>query len=59
MSLYNTIQSNDVARVTVEYTIEADGVKNAVVPVLVGAVAVVTATPPAVYPVPETSPVML
>jgi hypothetical protein len=42
--------------------IDAEGVKNATpavaeLLVAVGAVAVVTVTPPAVYPVPETSPV--
>jgi len=60
--LYNNTVSNAVAKVTVVYVIEADGVKNATPAVAellveVGAVAFVTVTPPAVYPVPETSPV--
>lgn len=33
------------------------GVTNAVVPLVLGAAPKVTATPPAVYPVPDTSPV--
>jgi hypothetical protein len=43
--------------VTDEYTSEADGVQNAVVPEEVGAVALVTVIPVAVYPAPVTSPV--
>ena len=48
--------------VTLVYVIEAEGVKNATpavaeLLVAVGGVAVVTVTPPAEYPVPETSPV--
>jgi hypothetical protein len=34
------------------------GVTNAVVPLVLGTVSNVTATPPAVYPVPDTSPVV-
>ena len=48
--------------VTLVYVIEAEGVKNATPAVAelfvaVGGVAAVTVTPPAEYPVPETSPV--
>lgn len=42
---------------TVVYASEAEGVQYAVVPEDVGAVALVTAIPPALYPVPVTSPV--
>jgi hypothetical protein len=47
--------SNEVANVTVVYVILAEGVKNEVVPELLGAVPNVTTTPPALYPVPDTS----
>lgn len=60
--MYSNIVSNAVAKVTVVYVIDAEGVKKATPAVAealveVGAVAFVTVTPPAVYPVPETSPV--
>jgi hypothetical protein len=55
VSLYKSIASNDVANVTVVYVILAEGVKNEVVPELLGAVPNVTTTPPALYPVPDTS----
>ena len=53
---------NAVLSVTLVYVIEAEGVKNATpavaeLLVAVGGVAAVTVTPPAEYPVPETSPV--
>ena len=52
VELYNSTASNAVASVTVVYVIEAEGVKNATPAVddelvEVGAVAFVTATPPA------------
>ena len=46
--LYNNTQSNAVAKVTVVHEKAADGVQKAVVPEDDGAVALVTATPPAV-----------
>ena len=54
------MESNAVVSVTDEYTIDAEGVKNATPAVAellvdVGAVLLVTVTPPAVYPVPLTS----
>jgi hypothetical protein len=62
VELYISTASNAVVKVTVVYVIDAEGVKNATpavaeLLVAVGAVAAVTVTPPAVYPVPETSPV--
>jgi hypothetical protein len=50
-----------VVRVTVVYVIDAEGVTKATPAVAeefvaVGGVAIVTATPPAEYPVPDTSP---
>lgn len=57
-ALYSSTVSNAVVRVTVGYTMEADGVHSAPVPDTDGAVAFVTVTPPAVYPVPVTSPVV-
>lgn len=45
--LYNNTVSNAVDSVTDEYTIAAEGVQNAVVPEVVGAVPLVTVTPPA------------
>lgn len=55
VSLYMVKASNAVAKVTVVQAIDALGVQKAVVPVEVGAVALVNAAPVAVYPVPETS----
>lgn len=46
VSLYSNAQS--VVNVTVDHDTDADGVQYAVVPELVGAVAFVTAAPPAV-----------
>lgn len=54
--LYSSTQSVGPT-VTVVYAIDAEGVQYAVVPEVVGAVAFVTVTPPAVYPEPVTSPV--
>jgi hypothetical protein len=46
--LYKSTASNAVARVTVVYVMLALGVTKAVVPLVLGAVPKVTATPPAV-----------
>lgn len=59
LELYRSTASNAVASVTPLKTMLALGVINAVVLVDDGAVPNVTATPPAVYPVPLTSPVEL
>ena len=52
--LYSKTQSVGPT-VTVVKTIDAEGVQYAVVPEVVGGVAFVTVTPPAVYPAPDTS----
>jgi len=57
VSLYRRSASKAVDKVTVVQDKEALGVQKAVVPVDVGTVAFVTAVPPAVYPVPDTSDV--
>jgi hypothetical protein len=62
VELYNNTASNAVVKVTVVYVILAEGVQYATPAVVeefvaVGPVALVTVTPPAVYPVPLTSPV--
>jgi len=51
--------SKAVLKVTVPKAMEAEGVQIPVVPEVLGAVALVTATPPAEYPAPETSLVAL
>jgi hypothetical protein len=58
VELYSSTQSVGPT-VTVVKVIDADGVQYAVVPDVVGGVAFVTVTPPALYPVPVTSFVVL
>lgn len=59
VSLYSKKVSKEVESVTVVHEKEADGVQKAVVPVNPTVLPLVTATPAAVYPVPETSEVAL